>query len=480
MAINWSSLSGIQTPKQGVIATLPGSSEQDDGLGGLLSGLSSFAGALGGLSKQNPNTTDYVGTAPNTISGILGQPNQAGLQGGLQKQTTLGNTNSIFQNAMNQLGQQEGNKTLNSYLQKANPGLDSAQTPWCAGFVGSVLNSSGMKGTGSLAAKSYLKYGRPTETPSQGDIVVFNDLSGNNNPDRGHVGFVQGIDPKTGQVKVLGGNQDNQVSVKSYPMSAVAGFRQPPTGQEVQQFARQNNIQSPTQLAQLTKTINVNDELPHVMSAIAQNESGGAKNPYQSMTPAGKGRHAVGKYQVLDTNIISWTTEALGYPMTAQQFKNNPDAQEAVAKYKIGQYVQKYGPEGAARAWFGGEGSVKGKDNVKDSLGTSVKEYEKNFNRHYLKSRGGQSLLDEGTYGPNKDIPGGSTKPLPPFAPGLPPLRTANNIPANLEKAFNPQTPVQKLTPGEIDAIMQNLPKKAEGIDWNLLLNQIQDQQKQT
>ena len=86
--------------------------------------------------------------------------------------------------------------------------------------------------------------------------------------------------------------------------------------------------------------------------AIASIESGGN---YGILGPTTKsGDRAYGKYQVMGNNIPSWTKEVLGAPMTPQEFLKNPDAQEQVFAHKFGKYVEKYGPEGAARAWFAG------------------------------------------------------------------------------------------------------------------------------
>jgi hypothetical protein len=37
---------------------------------------------------------------------------------------------------------------------------------------------------------------------------------------------------------------------------------------------------------------------------------------------------------------------------------SNPQLQEAIAKYKLQQYYNKYGPRGAAIAWYAGPGAV--------------------------------------------------------------------------------------------------------------------------
>jgi uncharacterized protein (TIGR02594 family) len=234
------------------------------------SGINQTADFLSGLGKLVQGVKD--GLAPKTQADVQPTTNQGLISGYVSNQlgmtgqsntgqSTLGQqvTNSgIFNNALKELGMNASDPTLGSYLAKANPGLDPTQTPWCAGFVGSVLNASGTKGTGSLAAKSYLNYGQPVDakTASTGDIVVFNDLTGRNDPAHGHVGFVQSIDAKNGMVRVLGGNQSGGVNIKEYPLTSVAGFRRPPTGQQIADTAQQNGIQTPGQLANLPNQIN--------------------------------------------------------------------------------------------------------------------------------------------------------------------------------------------------------------------------------
>jgi hypothetical protein len=111
--------------------------------------------------------------------------------------------------------------------------------------------------------------------------------------------------------------------------------------------------------------------------AIANIESGGR---YDLLGPVtGSGDRAFGKYQVMGNNVPEWTRAALGRSMTPEEFRNNPDAQEAVFKHRFGQYVEKYGPTGAAKAWFAGEGGMNN-PNAKDLYGTTVESYARRFN----------------------------------------------------------------------------------------------------
>lgn len=107
---------------------------------------------------------------------------------------------------------------------------------------------------------------------------------------------------------------------------------------------------------------------------------GGPNGGYGAIGPAAdaKGSRAYGKYQVMDYNVPTWTAEALGQPMTPQQFLANPQAQDAVFNHKFGQYTQKYGPEGAAKAWFAGEGGMNN-PNARDVNGMTVAKYGQQF-----------------------------------------------------------------------------------------------------
>lgn len=111
--------------------------------------------------------------------------------------------------------------------------------------------------------------------------------------------------------------------------------------------------------------------------AIAGIESGGK---YDLLGPTTKaGDRAYGKYQIMGANVPDWTRAALGTAMTPEQFLADPKAQDAVFQHRFGQYVDKYGPTGAAKAWFAGEGGMNNPD-ARDQLGTSVADYARRFN----------------------------------------------------------------------------------------------------
>lgn len=88
------------------------------------------------------------------------------------------------------------------------------------------------------------------------------------------------------------------------------------------------------------------------VNSIAKQESGGR---YSAVN---RSSNALGKYQILASNIPSWSKRALGRSITPQQFLKSPQLQEAIARYQLQKYYNKYGAAGASQAWYGGEGSV--------------------------------------------------------------------------------------------------------------------------
>ena len=94
--------------------------------------------------------------------------------------------------------------------------------PWCSSFVNWVMTQCQIKGTGSAAARSWLKWGIAVEEPKRGCIVI---LKRGTSKTSGHVGFVESVGLLT--IKVLGGNQSDSVCYKTFPRLRVLGYRLP-------------------------------------------------------------------------------------------------------------------------------------------------------------------------------------------------------------------------------------------------------------
>lgn len=120
------------------------------------------------------------------------------------------------------------------------------------------------------------------------------------------------------------------------------------------------------------------------MQAIKDIESSGGN--YGALGPITRnGDRAYGAYQVMGNNIGPWSQDALGRTLSADEFLKNPALQDQIFAHKFGGYVDKFGPSGAAQAWFGGPGSV-GKGGLgQDMLGTSGNSYVKMFETNVAK-----------------------------------------------------------------------------------------------
>lgn len=115
----------------------------------------------------------------------------------------------------------EHNEALRQYMADGGVNLDPAKTAWCAAFVNATLGHVGLKGTSSNMARSFLEWGvDSSDNPMPGDIVVLE----RGEPPFGHVGIVTGF-TASGDPIILGGNQNDAVSVKTYSSQKVLGYR---------------------------------------------------------------------------------------------------------------------------------------------------------------------------------------------------------------------------------------------------------------
>jgi uncharacterized protein (TIGR02594 family) len=126
--------------------------------------------------------------------------------------------------ALNEIGVQEipgkeDNPRISEYLREVGlPGDD--EIAWCSAFVNWCLIHSGVDATRNAMARSFLNWGFNITQPRLGCIVVLNR---GKNPMQGHVGFYMGHDDNL--VKLLGGNQGNQVSIDSFAIHRLLGYR---------------------------------------------------------------------------------------------------------------------------------------------------------------------------------------------------------------------------------------------------------------
>lgn len=99
------------------------------------------------------------------------------------------------------------------------------EVPWCSAFVNGIAWDLRLPRSNSALARSWLEVGRGVsllEARQGFDVVVLRRGTSNVT---GHVGFFAGADAPHNSIELLGGNQDNRVSVKAYALSDVLGIR---------------------------------------------------------------------------------------------------------------------------------------------------------------------------------------------------------------------------------------------------------------
>lgn len=136
----------------------------------------------------------------------------------------------LIQVAVNELGQKEisgpaENQSIVRYAQEGGSfeWKSEEDTPWCSIFVNWCAKKTGLKGSGLASARSWLVAGQTVDNPQPGDIVVFWRES--RDSWKGHVGFFFGFSRDGKRVFCLGGNQGNQVSISSFDVDQVLGYR---------------------------------------------------------------------------------------------------------------------------------------------------------------------------------------------------------------------------------------------------------------
>lgn len=128
-----------------------------------------------------------------------------------------------------ELGVKEGAGAANNprvvryYDDAGHPEVDHDDVAWCAAFVGAMLKRAGLPHSGSLAARSYLTWGKAITKPYPGCIAVFRRGKGW----QGHVGFYLATGEKG--IKILGGNQSDAVTITTMKPADLLGYREPVT-----------------------------------------------------------------------------------------------------------------------------------------------------------------------------------------------------------------------------------------------------------
>ena len=111
---------------------------------------------------------------------------------------------------------------MEMYASVGHDWVEHDSVAWCAAFVGHCLERAGIRSTRKLTARSYLDWGVPVDVvdAEPGDIGV---IPRGSSSWQGHVFFIDRIEGQW--VWGLGGNQNDAVNVKRYPVSKLLGVR---------------------------------------------------------------------------------------------------------------------------------------------------------------------------------------------------------------------------------------------------------------
>lgn len=138
--------------------------------------------------------------------------------------------------AEGEIGQHEikggENPRIIAYHASTTLGAKEDEVPWCSSFVNWCITQSGISGTNSAAAKSWITWGKGIDTPVLGCICVIKQKQKGHDAATGsasgyHVAFW--IKEENGRVSLLGGNQGDQVKASSFGLGSyeICGYRMP-------------------------------------------------------------------------------------------------------------------------------------------------------------------------------------------------------------------------------------------------------------
>jgi uncharacterized protein (TIGR02594 family) len=122
-----------------------------------------------------------------------------------------------------QLPAGKSNPRITEYHADTNIRGYDDKASWCSSFVNWCLSQTGIIGTNSALARSWLDWGESLASPIPGCIAVLH----RDDPSswKGHVGFYLRHDDS--YVYLLGGNQLEQVCEHFYPIGTVLSYRWP-------------------------------------------------------------------------------------------------------------------------------------------------------------------------------------------------------------------------------------------------------------
>lgn len=137
-----------------------------------------------------------------------------------------------LETAKKYLGQKEiagvnnNQSIVNFFKRVGHRWVTNDETPWCAAFVGAVLQECDIESTRSLRALSYAKWGVEIKYPAVGALAVLERTNKAGKVIGGHVTFVAGRN-KNNMIIGLGGNQSDMVNYAAFNPNKIITYRWP-------------------------------------------------------------------------------------------------------------------------------------------------------------------------------------------------------------------------------------------------------------
>lgn len=164
------------------------------------------------------------------------------------------------------VGSKDNPRIMGYYRDADHPEVEHDEEPWCAAFVGAMLNRSGNAFTHQLNARSYATFGKPCGKKVGAIVVMWRESP---RSWKGHVGIL--VDWRPGEVLILGGNQGDAVSLVWTPETRVLedGYRWPslPENSQTEKWAKIGTAATATAATSKTVREAAPDVLPSVLPA---------------------------------------------------------------------------------------------------------------------------------------------------------------------------------------------------------------------
>lgn len=103
------------------------------------------------------------------------------------------------------------------------PALLHDETAWCSAGMNGAMDASGLRGTGSAAARSWEHYGTRLQEPRYGALAAL----WRDSPSSPHGHIAAWLGDIGNQMVLFGGNQHNRAGVALYPRARLLSFRWP-------------------------------------------------------------------------------------------------------------------------------------------------------------------------------------------------------------------------------------------------------------